>query len=602
MLAMVVSVLASGCAGSGDAGTKGGGETPLPPAAPTGIVAIAGDGQARIEWSPVAGATSYNLYHSATSGSGTAGTRIAGAVSPQVVTGLANGVLRHFVVTAVGPGGESVASSEAQATPQVAAPSTPTNVAATPGDGEATVSWTGVAGATTYNIYFATTAGAGVTGTKLSGAVSPQAVGTLTNGTPYYFVVTAVGPGGESAASLEATATPAAPVAPTFLAGSFSSCVNSSMAVATDGTLWGWGANSGGKLATGDYNPRPARTQVGTDANWKTVSLGGDFAVALKTDGTLWAWGGNGYGQLGISSADATRLAPVQVGTDADWKQAQAAGSSVVAIKNDGSLWTWGLNNQGQLGIGTSTGPSTCGFSSDPCASSPQRVGGLTTWARVAAGGNHVLAIRTDGTLWAWGVNHLGQLGIGVSTGPDTCGSLKCATAPVQVGTATSWANAWSTGDSSHTVALATDGTLWTWGMNHQGQLGTGSASGPEVCTFTQGPTVFNLGCSKSPIQVGTGSTWLQADTGQFVTVAVRSDGSLWTWGQGSGALGNAGANPYQPGQVGSATGWTSVSAAGLNDFALAAKADGSLHAWGANGAGQLGTGGPSVDQPTPVP
>jgi hypothetical protein len=143
------------------------------------------------------------------------GTQIAGASSPYAHTGLSNGTAYYYVVTAVNGAGESAESAEVGATPQVSAPAAPTGVSATAGNGQVTLSWTAVSGATSYNLYFSTSTGVTkTTGTKITGAASPYTHTGLTNGTTYYYVVTAVSAGGESAESAQVSATPQAP-APT---------------------------------------------------------------------------------------------------------------------------------------------------------------------------------------------------------------------------------------------------------------------------------------------------------------------------------------------------------------------------------------------------
>lgn len=205
-IAMLMLVF-TGCGGGSDT-------TPAAPAKPTGIAVSGGDSQATVSWSAVADATSYNIYYGTTAGVTTAtGTKIASAASPQVVTSLTNGTAYYFVVTALNAGGESSVSSEKSATPAVVPqlPAKPAGIAASVGDSQVTVSWSAVANATSYSIYYGTTAGVTTTtGTRIASATSPQVVSGLTNGTAYYFVVTAVNAVGESLISSEKTATPSA--------------------------------------------------------------------------------------------------------------------------------------------------------------------------------------------------------------------------------------------------------------------------------------------------------------------------------------------------------------------------------------------------------
>lgn len=195
---------------------------PNPPAAPAGLTASAGINQVTLSWPAVAGAATYNVYYATTAGvSKGTGTAITGRrSSPYAVAGLVNGTTYHFVVTAVGPGGESAESPERSATPATAlTPPAPGGLRAAPGNTEVTVSWNATPGAASYNLYWSATSGVThLTGTKVTGAVSPQAVTGLTNGTTYYFVVTGVSPNGEGVESLETSARPSAtppPAAPT---------------------------------------------------------------------------------------------------------------------------------------------------------------------------------------------------------------------------------------------------------------------------------------------------------------------------------------------------------------------------------------------------
>jgi fibronectin type 3 domain-containing protein len=221
-IAMAIGLAATLAACGGGGGGGGGNNPPAAPPAPTGVSAVAGNAQVTVSWSAVSGATSYNVYWSTSAGvTKASGTKVAGATNPYVHGGCSNGTAYHYVVTAVNANGESAESAEVNATPVPPAPAAPAGVSATPGDAQVTVAWGAVSGAASYNLYWATTPGVTkANGTKIAGATSPYVHGSRTNGTTYYYVVTAVNAGGESASSAQvsavASATPA-PAAPTGL-------------------------------------------------------------------------------------------------------------------------------------------------------------------------------------------------------------------------------------------------------------------------------------------------------------------------------------------------------------------------------------------------
>jgi alpha-tubulin suppressor-like RCC1 family protein len=337
--------------------------------------------------------------------------------------------------------------------------------------------------------------------------------------------------------------------------------------VKDDGSVWAWGNNSNGQLGDGSTTQKNTPVQVSVLSSIRSVAAGSSHTAAMKSDGTVWTWGNNANGQLGNGlTVDSATPALISVLSS---MTAIAAGSGhTVALKNDGTVWAWGNNINGQLGDGSTTQRNT-----------PVQVGGLASVTAIAAGSGHTVALKNDGTVWAWGNNSNGQLGDGSTTQRNT---------PVQVGGLAS-VTAIAAG-SGHTVALKNDGTVWAWGNNSNGQLGNGL-------------TVD----SATPVQVSglsnvTMMTAIAAGLGH--TVALRSDGTVWTWGlNGKGQLGNGlTTDSATPVQVGTLSDVTDIAAGYEGSVALKGvlTGDGTVWTWGSNVYGQLGNG-LTVDSATPV-
>ena len=252
-------------------------------------------------------------------------------------------------------------------------------------------------------------------------------------------------------------------------------CVASSgtmLATKTDGTFWSWGYNSKGQLGRNqgpgnDSGAISSPIQLGTDTTWGTnsnnLAMGNSAnSYAIKADGTLWAWGRYVSGNLGQNESEPGRpgySSPTQVGTDTTWsKLASAVGSGVGAIKTDGSLWTWGGNGYGNLAVNKGPGAPDCPYSS------PVRVGTDTNWNSVLLSPGLFIATKTDGTAWVCGSEAGGKLGLGSSSGYYS--------SPTQLGTDTTWTSAIHGAHPDSIIAAKTDGTLWSWGYNTYGTLG----------------------------------------------------------------------------------------------------------------------------------
>jgi alpha-tubulin suppressor-like RCC1 family protein len=322
--------------------------------------------------------------------------------------------------------------------------------------------------------------------------------------------------------------------------------------------LFTWGGNKYGRLGTDNTSNRftPVTTFAG-GTNWKQVSAGGGHTAAIKTNGTLWTWGGGLYGRLGIN-ATTDRSTPVTTragGTN--WKQVSAGNAHTAAIKTNGTLWTWGYNGSGQLGINATTNRNT-----------PVQVfGSATNWKQVIAASDHTAAVKTDGTLWTWGYGGNGRLG--------TNATIQRNTPVTTFAGGTNWKQVSS--GNFHMAAVKTDGTLWTWGNGGNGQLGTNA-----IITISTPVTTF-----------AGGTNWKQVSSGTDYTAAVKTDGTLWTWG--SGGLGRLGTNDGITRSTPVTTfaggiNWKQVSAGTTGSSHIAAiKTDGTLWTWGNGGSGRLG-------------
>lgn len=197
---------------------------------------------------------------------------------------------------------------------------------------------------------------------------------------------------------------------------------NHTMGIRSDGSLWGWGLREHGRTGGGITGISAESTpwRVGNASDWVAVSAGGQHSMGIRADGSLWAWGNRADGRLGQGVASGAQGTPIRVGADNDWVAVSAGGAHSMGIRTDGSLWAWGLNWDGRLGVGDTTQRNA-----------PTRVGDGYDWVAVSAGGEHTVGIRADGSFWAWGARQHGAVGDGETAGSQTT--------PLRIGTATAW-------------------------------------------------------------------------------------------------------------------------------------------------------------------
>jgi alpha-tubulin suppressor-like RCC1 family protein len=256
-----------------------------------------------------------------------------------------------------------------------------------------------------------------------------------------------------------------------------------SAAVKSDGTVWTWGDNTSGQLGNGTVERKLLPTQVPGLTDVVEVSAGGFHTLALKADGTVWAWGHNSHGELG-NGTTADSLVPVQV-VDVEGLAfsgvvaISAGGLHSLALKADGTVWAWGLNFNGELGIGTI---GTTDTNSSVPVKVQRRVDAvlvdLTNMVAIAGGVHHSVAIRSDGTAWAWGKNFNGELGNGTTTDSPFAVQVTGLTGVVAVAAG-----------STHSLAATSDGTAWAWGFNGSGRLGDGTTEKRSVPVQVSGLT-----------------------------------------------------------------------------------------------------------------
>ena len=331
-----------------------------------------------------------------------------------------------------------------------------------------------------------------------------------------------------------------------------------SLVICADNTVQSFGNNYYGQLGNGTFAPSFMPVAVSSLTNVIEVVAGRYYSVALKSDGTVWAWGENYWGQLG-NGTNIDSNVPVQV-TGLSGVISIAAGDSMdhtLALKNDGTVWAWGNNWDGQLGNGTNINSNI-----------PVQVTGLTGVISISGCDDSSFALKNDGTVWVWGDNY-GLFGNGTATTPWD------SNIPILITSISGVAAIASAG--SEAIALRTDSTVWAWGNG---------ASTPYLITSLSGITNISRGRS----------TWPSSEH----SMALKSDGTVWAWGANDyGQLGN-GTNIYSsiPVQVSSLSNVRAISA--CNGHSFAQKYDGTFWAWGSNASGKLGTG-TSISSNLPV-
>jgi alpha-tubulin suppressor-like RCC1 family protein len=307
-----------------------------------------------------------------------------------------------------------------------------------------------------------------------------------------------------------------------------------------------------------------------------TSSTGPNHTCAVNADGTLWCWGYAGSNYMRGYLGDGTTLGstvPVQIGGDADWASVSAGDTHSCAVKNDGRLFCWGSNFNGQLGTGVRDDVFGLG------ENSPVQVGSDADWSAVSTGVGHTCAIKANGDVYCWGYNGSAATG----TNPD----VRYVLAPALVGSD----YVQVTAGANHSCAITTAKSIMCWGYNPYGAIGDGTRNNTRA----------------TPVAVGDNTDWIQVSAGWYTTCALKESGTIYCWGLNSyGEIGSLiglglwGPGINAPAQVGADSDWTAVSAGMSQSCAI--KSTGSLYCWGQNRRGELGGSSGDLDaHPDPV-
>jgi alpha-tubulin suppressor-like RCC1 family protein len=388
----------------------------------------------------------------------------------------------------------------------------------------------------------------------------------------------------------------------------------SALVLLDNGTLWGFGSNAFGQLGLGSERVGQnvaVPTRVGTDSTWVYVAThvpasatGRGTSFGVRSDGSLWAWGSNYYGMLGLGrTSEASVASPTRVGSGLDWSRVYVGETHVLALKQDGALYSWGSDDNGQLGVTTATSPCPGDTSVLACAGTPQHVGS-SSWREVAAGSFFSLGIlASDDSLWSWGSDSMGQLG----NGPALSSNVS---APTQISSSFHWRQV----TAGYRIALATryNSTgdtvdLCSWGLNSERRIGretTETCSGGYPCATAPGLLLSGSGETAT-----TGPWWIAADVNNGFALRGDTVPQVFDWGSGtSNRLGRSTATA-ECGGTGTALGCyanlvdTVTSSAAWRGLAPwhVVDSDGQLWVWGPNSYGQLGLGSYSTAQSVPV-
>lgn len=483
-----------------------------------------GNNEITLSWNKIDGAISYNIYWNNTGNVTILDNIIENVESPYLHSGITNGTPYYYVIAALIEGKDTIYSTEIVGLPSESEIAPPANLVATPGNGRVQLSWSEISGAEYYNIYWSAADSSSVNKSRSSNTDHIQ--GGLDNGIPYTFQITAVKGETESERSSRIKVIPdlftSQGVSFISVFGWSTTC-----AVRIDGSLWCWGENSSGIFGRGHNllaTPEPVR--IDNNFDWKAVSVGSTHICGIKTDSTLWCWGNNDKGQLGLGAVSHIDQ-PVKIGVFENMEMVYSGEEHSCGLKQDGTMWCWGMGTYTPVQIGTSS-----------------------NWITIEGR----CALNSSGELWCWDdfrdsdgivlIDNTGWRDIDISGG---------------------W-------DKATCLIKQDDGSRWCWGINTDGRLGNGTTSdvpvlsqmgkdtgwvdlsggADHICGLNEDKTIscwgydrFRIGAGGNvdhqlyPQPIYGNKQWLQLDTGSVHSCAIRDDHSLWCWGRGDdGQLG----------------------------------------------------------------
>ncbi|WP_229133402.1 RCC1 domain-containing protein [Bifidobacterium mizhiense] len=415
------------------------------------------------------------------------------------------------------------------------------------------------------------------------------------------------------------------------VSGSTNTSYGFSLAVGSDGNAYAWGYNGNGRLGdgtTGGYQSAPVMVRtpdrktypdLPADFTYLQVSAGYYHSLALGSDGNVYAWGNNGNGQLGDGTTGGYQSAPVRVKTpdrktypdlpaDFTYLQVSAGDAHSLAIGSDGNVYAWGYNSNGQLGDGTSSSQTTPVRVKTPDRKTYPDLPADFTYLQVSAGSWHSLALGSDGNVYAWGYNSNGQLGDGTITERHAPVRVKTPDRKTYPDLPADFTYQQVSAGSWHSLALGSDGNVYAWGWNYNGQLGDGTI------TERHAPVRVKTPDRKTYPDLPADFTYQQVSAGYYHSLAVGSDGNAWAWGNnqygqlGDGTSSGSYANSSVPVRVrdpssptDTSKGLQAAQVSGGGSHSLAVGSDGNAWAWGLNNFGQLGDGSTDTKS-APVP